>query len=151
MWITDGLDPEVEEGAMAFLLFLNNTVNSASHHTASGYVPIRNSSVELLQNLEPGNELFWDVETNSRIDIEGSNWFETNPNFLTASEQLAASNVNNATAGAKFGTFRESRDFIEAAMEEIMLNDAEPLPILESTKGEVDALLEEYNLLYVGE
>ncbi len=151
MWITDGLDPEVEDGAMAFLLFLNNTENSASHHTASGYVPIRFSSVELLQNLEPGNELFWDIETSSRIDIEGSNWFETNPNYLTGSEQFAASNVNNAAAGAKFGTFRETRDIIEIGMEEIMLNDAEPLPILESTKAELDALLEEYNLLYVGE
>jgi sn-glycerol 3-phosphate transport system substrate-binding protein len=149
MWITDGLDPEVEEGAMAFLLYLNNTENSASHHTASGYVPIRQSSVDLLQSLEAGNEIFWDVQTNSRIDIEGSNWFEENPNFLTASTQLAESTVNNSSAGAKFGTFRETRDFIERAMEDIMLNGADPMATLEATKEEVDNLLEEYNLLYV--
>lgn len=149
MWISDGLDPEIEEGAMAFLLFFNNTENSASWHTASGYVPLRQSSVELLQDIPEDNELFWDIPSNSRVAIEADNWFEENPNFLTASIQLGESVVNNATAGAKFGTFRETRDFIEAAMEDIMLNGADPMETLGATKAEVDVLLEEYNLLYV--
>ncbi len=151
MWITDGLAPEVEEGAMAFLLFFNNTENSASWHTASGYVPIREFSVELLQEVPEGNQLFWDVEANERAPIEVANWYEANPNFLTASEQLGESTVNNATAGAKFGTFRETRDLIETGMEDIMLNGRDPQAVMGDVKEEADTLLEEYNFLYAEE
>jgi sn-glycerol 3-phosphate transport system substrate-binding protein len=148
MWITAGLEPEVEDGAMAFLLFINNTENSASFHTASGYIPIRNSSVELLQNLQPGNNIFWDVDNKTRADIESSNWFETNPNFLTASIQLSESTVNNASAGAKFGTFRETRDLIETGVEDIMLNGKDAKEVMSAVEEQANKLLEEYNFLY---
>lgn len=148
MWITDGLEPEVEEGALAFLLFLNNTENSASHHTASGYVPIRTSSVELLQNLPADNRIFWDIDSKSRVAIDAANWYEVNPNFLTPSIQLGESTVNNATAGAKFGTFVESRPIIEASMEDIMINSKDAATVFASTNEQLNTLLEEYNFLY---
>ena len=148
MWITAGLGQEIEDGAMAFLLFMNNTENSASFHTASGYIPIRNSSVELLQKLEPGNNVFWDIASKSRMDIETSDWFAANPNFLTASIQLSESTVNNASAGAKFGTFRETRDLIEAGMEDVMLNGKDPVEVFTAVKADSDKLLEDYNFLY---
>jgi hypothetical protein len=133
---------------MAFLLFMNNTENSASFHTASGYIPIRNSSVELLQNLKAGNNIFWDIASKSRVDIDSSDWFAANPNFLTASIQLSESTVNNASAGAKFGTFRETRDLIEAGMEDVMLNGKDPVGVFTAVKAEADKLLEDYNFLY---
>jgi sn-glycerol 3-phosphate transport system substrate-binding protein len=148
MWITDGLEPEIEDGAMAFLLFMSNTENSASWHTASGYVPIRTSSVELLSNLQPDNNLFWDVDAQTLTSIDSSDWYADNPNFLTASSQLGESTVNNATAGAKFGTFRETRDLIEAGMEDVMLNGRDPMTVFSDVKAEADVLLEEYNFLY---
>ena len=88
MWISNGLSQEAEDAAMAFLLFFSNTENSASWHTASGYVPVRNSSIELLKNLEPGNEILWDIPSGSRVDIEADDWYAAFPNFLTASTQL---------------------------------------------------------------
>jgi sn-glycerol 3-phosphate transport system substrate-binding protein len=130
MWITDGLEPEIEEGAMAFLLFFSNTENSASWHQTSGYVPVRNSSIALL---------------------EGQGWYEANPNFLTASIQLGESQVTIATQGAIFGTFVETRNIITQAIEDAMLTDGDVGEIMAKAEAEANVLLEEYNLLYVDE
>ena len=130
MWITDGLEPEIEEGAMAFLLFFSNTENSASWHQTSGYVPVRNSSVALL---------------------EGQGWYAENPNFLTASIQLGDSQVTIATQGAIFGTFVETRNIITQAIEDAMLTDGAVADIMAAAEEEANVLLEEYNLLYVDE
>jgi sn-glycerol 3-phosphate transport system substrate-binding protein len=130
MWITDGLEPEIEEGALAFLLYFSNTENSASWHQISGYVPVRNSSVELLQE-------------------EG--WYDENPNFLTASLQLGESEVTIATQGAVFGTFVETRDIITQAIEDAMLLGGDVSEIMAAAQTEANTLLGEYNLLYVGE
>ena len=130
MWITDGLEPEIEEGAMAFLLFFSNTENSASWHQTSGYVPVRNSSVALL---------------------EEQGWYAENPNFLTASIQLGESQVTIATQGAIFGTFVETRNIITQAIEDAMLTDGDVAEIMAAAEAEANVLLEEYNLLYVDE
>jgi sn-glycerol 3-phosphate transport system substrate-binding protein len=130
MWITDGLAPDVEEGALAFLLYFSNTENSADWHKISGYVPVRQSSVELL---------------------EAEGWYEENPNFLTASIQLAESEVNLATAGAIFGTFVETRDIITQAIEDAMLLGGDVEAIMAAAEAQATTLLEEYNLLFVGE
>ncbi len=130
MWISDDLEPEVEEGAMAFLLFFSNTENSASWHQVSGYVPVRNSSVALL---------------------ESQGWYEENPNFLTASIQLGESEVTIATQGAVFGTFVEARDIITQAIEDAMLLGGDVMEILMEAEEEATLQLEEYNLLYVEE
>ena len=130
MWITDGLAPDVEDGAMAFLLFFSNTENSASWHQTSGYVPVRNSSVALL---------------------EEQGWYEENPNFLTASIQLGNSQVTIATQGAIFGTFVETRNIITQAIEDAMLLGGDVMEILAEAEEEANVLLEEYNLLYVDE
>ena len=93
MWITDGLDPEVEDGAMAFLLFFSNTENSASWHQTSGYVPVRNSSIELL---------------------ESQGWYEANPNFLTASIQLGDFPGHHRHAGRDLWHLRRDAQYHHA-------------------------------------
>ena len=130
MWITAGLEREIEEGALAFLLYFSNTANSASWHQATGYVPVRRSAVELL-------------------DEQG--WFAANPAFRVASEQLAESQVTNATRGAIFGTFVETHDLITQAIEDAMLTDRDLAEIMRRAEDEANLLLEEYNLLFVEE
>jgi sn-glycerol 3-phosphate transport system substrate-binding protein len=149
MWVTAG-DPAMEEATLTFLLYMNKTDNAASWHASSGYVPIRDSAIELLENVPENNLLGWDRETKSRVDIPAGNWFETNPNFYTASEQLGASTVNLATAGAVFGTFVETRNIITQAIEDVMLQGLDPLTRLSQAETEANILLEEYNLLYLG-
>jgi sn-glycerol 3-phosphate transport system substrate-binding protein len=151
MWVSDGLEPEVADAAVAFLLYFSNTANSASWHTASGYVPVRTSSIELLENLDAGNSLGWSIEDGMRMDLEAGNWFEQNPNFRTASEQLGQSQVTLATQGAIFGTFVETRDLITQALEDVMLQGSDVAETMAAAEEEANILLEEYNLLYVGE
>ena len=130
MWVSDGLEPEAEEGALAFLLFFSNTENSASWHQISGYIPIRNSSIDFL------NE---------------SDWYEENPNFFVASDQLGNSEVTSATSGAIFGTFVETRNLITQAIEDAMLEGGDVAEIMAAAQDEANVALEEYNLLYVEE
>ena len=151
MYISNGLAPEVRDAAMAFLLFFSNTENSASWHTASGYVPVRNSSIELLKNLEPGNELLWDIPSGERVDIEVADWYAANPNFLTASTQLGNSTVNNATRGSTYGTFQQSRPYYSGVVEEYMLNGGDLDAMIAETNAELTELLQEYNFLFADE
>jgi len=127
LWLLDGLDPAVEEGALAFLLFLNNTENAASWHQATGYLPIRISSVELL---------------------ESEGWFEANPNFFTASDQINNSQVTPATSGGLFGTFVETRNLVTQAIEDLMLAGGDVTERMTAAKAEADQLLADYNSLY---
>ena len=151
MWISNGLSPEVEDAAMAFLLFFSNTENSASWHTASGYVPVRNSSIELLKNLAPGNEILWDIPSGGRVDIEAEDWYAAFPNFLTASTQLGNSTVNNATRGSTYGTFQQSRPYYNGLVEAYMLNGGDLDAMIAETNAELTELLQEYNFLFADE
>jgi sn-glycerol 3-phosphate transport system substrate-binding protein len=127
IWLLNGLSPEVEDGALTWLLFLTNTENAASWHQATGYLPIRQSAVELL---------------------ESQNWFTDNPNFFTASDQINNSTVTVATSGALLGTFVETRNIITQALEDLMLAGGDPTERMNAAKAEADKLLADYNALY---
>jgi sn-glycerol 3-phosphate transport system substrate-binding protein len=126
LWLVDGLDPAVEEGALTWLLWLNNTENAAEWHQQTGYMPIRQSSVELLTE---------------------AGWFEENPNFIVAASQLAESTVTPATSGALLGDFPAIRNIVTQAIDTVLLTDEEPQAVLDSAAAEANTLLEEYNLL----
>ncbi len=149
MWITDGLETEAEEGALAFLLYFSNTENAASWHITSGYIPLRDSAIGLLEDIPADNNLDWDFENGSRIAAAEGNWFEQNPNFLTASTQLGESEITTATQGAIFGTFIETRNIITQAIEDAMLTGGNVEEIMAAAEEDANVLLEEYNLLYV--
>lgn len=128
MWVSDGLDPAVEDGALAFLLFFSNTENAASWHQVSGYVPVRQSAVDLL---------------------EQQGWYEENPNYLIASQQLADSQITPATRGAVLGTFSETRHLITQALEDGMLTGGDVGEYMADAEQDANVLLEDYNLLFV--
>ncbi len=128
VWLTDGLAPEVEDAALAWLLFMTNTENAAAWHQVSGYLPIRESAVALL---------------------EEQGWFDENPNFIIASDQINNSTVTEATSGALFGTFIPTRDLITQAIEDLMLVGGDAADVMVEAEADANLLLEEYNLLYV--
>ncbi|MDX2271986.1 MAG: extracellular solute-binding protein [Cyanobacteriota bacterium] len=127
LWLVNDLDPKVEEGALTWMLWLNNTENAAEWHQFTGYLPIRESSVELLEK-------------------EG--WFKENPNFYTASDQINNSTVTVATSGALLGSFPQTRDIVTQTMEELMLKGGDPAAAMANANTEANQLLEEYNSLY---
>jgi sn-glycerol 3-phosphate transport system substrate-binding protein len=130
LWLSNGLDTTTEDGALAFMLFLNNTENAADWHRVTGYLPITYSAVELL---------------------ESEGWFEENPNFRTAFDQINDSTVTPATSGALLGTFRETRDIVTQAIEDLMLQGGDAAERLATASSDANALLEEYNQLYTGQ
>jgi len=126
LWLTNGLAPEVEDGALTWLLWFTNTENAAEWHQFTGYVPIRTSSIEML---------------------EEAGWYEESPNSRVASDQLAAAKPTTATAGALIGAFPAIRDEMTVGMEDILINNSDPLEVFTRANENANALLEEYNLL----
>jgi len=126
LWLVDGLDPKVEDGALAFMLYLNETENTADWHQTTGYIAIRNSANEML---------------------EADGWFEENPNQTVAAAQLAASEVNPATSGALVGGFPAIRNVVTAAIDRVLLTDEDAASILNDAAAQANIIIEEYNLL----
>jgi sn-glycerol 3-phosphate transport system substrate-binding protein len=129
VWLIDGLDQEVEDVALAFMNFLSNPENAADWHRETGYIPITNESVDLL---------------------EGEGWFDESPNSRTANEQLEAAPDSPATAGVLMGNFVAIRDVITEAIEDILANDLDPAERMAEAQTAAQQLLDEYNSLVVG-
>jgi sn-glycerol 3-phosphate transport system substrate-binding protein len=128
LWLIDGLDEGTEDAALAFLNFLNNPENAASWHQTTGYIPITNESIALLED-------------------EG--WFEENPNSAVAGEQLDAAPDSPATAGVLMGNFVAIRDVITGAIEDVLVNDLDVAERMQQADDEAQRLLEDYNELFV--
>lgn len=123
VWLTTGHPEEELQVAKDFALYMTNPENMVSWHQLTGYYPVRNSSVDMLET-------------------EG--WFEENPNYTVAFDQLLETQANTATAGALMGTFLETRTFIEEAIQKV-LGGTEVDAALEEAKRQADAALAEYN------
>ena len=129
MWLVDELDEDVTDVALAFLSYMINPENDADWHRVTGYIPVTDTAIDLL---------------------EGEGWFEENPNSRVASEQLAAAPDTSATAGALFGNFVSIRNVITEAIEDIIVNDLDVAERMGQANDDAQQLLEEYNLIYGG-
>lgn len=126
LWLVDGMPTDEEDGALTWLLWLTSTENDASWHQQTGYMPIRQSSIDLLT--EQG-------------------WFDENPNFIVAASQLADSTVTPATSGALLGDFPAIRNIVTQAVDTVLLTDEDPQTVLDAAAAQANTVLEEYNLL----
>ena len=124
--LTDGLEPEVEEGALTFLMFLLEPENVAAWHKSTGYVPITQSGFDFL---------------------EAEGWFEENPTFAVANQQLSNSARVPQTAGAIYGSFSQVYRMFREVFQNIIRNDADAQESLDRLKAEADLLIAEYNML----
>ncbi|KOX03149.1 extracellular solute-binding protein [Micromonospora sp. NRRL B-16802] len=124
LWLTAGLDPAVQDGALAFMQYLNSPRNAADRHRVSGYLPITLSAVDLLER-------------------EG--WFAQNPHARVGVDQLAASGSSPAARGALFGDFGGMQDVNARAMHDVLLHDADPAERFTQATEEAQRLLDEYN------
>jgi len=123
VWLVGGHPQEELEVARDFVLYMTNPENMVSWHKATGYYPVRNSSVDML---------------------EAEGWFEEFPNASTAFEQLLNTRTNSATAGAMMGTFQATRTIVEEALQKVFAG-ATVDSALEEAKRLADAALAEYN------
>ncbi len=152
LWLVDGLPTEVEDGALTFLLWFSNTNNAAEWHQVTGYIAIRQSSNDMLSTadwyatMEPTASQVW--KDNALVQAtQGTPWFDANPNFIVAANQLAESQITVATSGALLGAFPSIRNVITQALDTVLLADADPVETMAAASTEANQILEEYNLL----
>ena len=129
IWMLDGMDTTTEDGALAFANFFSNPENAAAWHQLTGYVPITDDAVSLL-------------------DTEG--WYEESPNSKVASDQLDAAANTPASLGALLGNFVGIRDVITLAIEDILVNDLDVATRMAQANEEANKSLTEYELLFGG-
>ncbi|WP_025272240.1 extracellular solute-binding protein [Haloglycomyces albus] len=128
MWMTNGLSEINEDGALAFMQYLNNPENAADWHKTTGYIPITYSAEE-------------------RLEEEG--WFEENPYQTVANEQLALADDSPASSGALVGSFVSIREEVTAAVEAVLVSGDSPEERLSEAQEKAQQLLDDYNKLYV--
>ncbi|MDL1900176.1 extracellular solute-binding protein, partial [Anaerolineae bacterium CFX9] len=120
LWLTAGLPEDVQDGALTFLLWLSSTENDASWHQTTGYIAIRESTAALL---------------------EEQGWFEANPNFSVAANQLAQSTVTSATSGALVGAFPSIRNVVTQAIDTVLLTDRPAAEVLDEAAAAANQIL----------
>lgn len=123
LWSMAGKSDAEYEAIWRFYQFLSETENDIAWHKGTGYFPATNAAVDAL-------------------DAEG--WFEQQPNFRTAFDQILAGNDTPASRGALLGDFVTIRDVIGAAIEEAVVNGVDPAEALNTGVEESNLILEDY-------
>lgn len=126
LWLAEGLDEVTQDGALAFMQFLNSPRNAADRHIASSFVPVTRSSYRLLED-------------------EG--WFDANPFHRLAGTQLGSFPEGAGVPpcrGALFGDFAGAQDVMTRAMDDVLQRDAEPAERFAEATAEAQALLDAY-------
>jgi sn-glycerol 3-phosphate transport system substrate-binding protein len=124
LWVTAGHSEAETQAAVDFIFFLTNTANDSAWHQGTGYFPTRVTSINGLTE---------------------SGWFEENPAYAIAVEQLQASAGNIANAGAVMGPSAEVRGVLIEALQSIVDADIAPAEALAAAKQRADAILADYN------
>ena len=124
VWILN-LRPEAEqEAAWKFVQFLNTADSQAYWHTHTGYYPVNAKGY------------------NHPDDVA---WRTKYPQFQVAIDQLHAAPINNFTAGGLIGVFPESRQTVEAAVEEYLAGGVTAKQALDKAAAKVTQAIQDYN------
>jgi len=123
LWTMAGQSPEEYDAVWRFYQYLSEVDQDMMWHKGTGYFPASNATVDAL-------------------DTEG--WFEQNPNFRTAFDQILAGNDTIAARGVLLGDFVVIRDIVGAAIEEAVVNGVDPQEALDAAVEEADQVLEDY-------
>jgi sn-glycerol 3-phosphate transport system substrate-binding protein len=122
-YIVKKSSPEKQAAAYQFAKFLNDPQTQAEWAAGTGYVPIRQSSVNL-----PEVQQLW----------------AQSPGFKVAYDQLVGGVANTATAGPVIGDYQGVRDVVLDS-EQQMFNGMSPSAALKQAKQNANGKIEEYN------
>ncbi|MEU6405196.1 extracellular solute-binding protein [Streptomyces sp. NPDC046985] len=124
LWLADGLDQETLDGALAFMQYLNAPRAAADRHRDTGFIAVTEGAFDLLAR-------------------EG--WFDANPHFRTALDQLAANDGTPAAQGAVLGEFAAIQRTLTQAMHDVLVTDVDVRERLSRANAEAQRLLDDYN------
>jgi sn-glycerol 3-phosphate transport system substrate-binding protein len=123
LWMTRGLSDAKTQGLTDFLLWLAEAPQQAFWHQNTGYFPISDSAVGFL---------------------EEDGWFDENPNFQTAFDQLQETEQTVATQGWQAGPAAKVRTVIQDGYVSMINSDVTVDSKLTEMKAEADEALESY-------
>jgi len=134
LWLIDSGDEKVNAAAWEFMKHMAATEQQVTWHTGTGYFPVR---TDLSGNTEL--QAFWDE----------------NPNFVTAIEQLSTTKTtlddgspNYAVLGGQAGPFPAIRRILVEAYSRVLDDDASPQEALDEAAGKANVELEDYNAFF---
>ncbi len=138
LWLIDSGDAAVDQAAWDFMQFMTEADQQVTWHTGTGYFPVLAS----LQSEPPADlATFWDE----------------NPNFVTAIEQLATTetvnddgSINYAVLGGRAGPFPEIRRIIVEAYSAVLDEGLSAQEALDEAAVKANQALEDYNAFFGG-
>jgi sn-glycerol 3-phosphate transport system substrate-binding protein len=130
LWLSDGLDQETQDGALAFMQYLCNPGDAARRHKETGFIPISSASIRLLEE-------------------EG--WFARNPDLLVAIDQIEATSGSLAARGALLGEFAAIQECMTRAMHDVLVSRAGPRARFARATAEAQRILDSYTAYCRGE
>ena len=133
LWLIDSEDEAINAAAWDFMKFMTTADPQVTWHTGTGYFPVLAS----LQDNPPADlATFWDE----------------NPNFVTAIDQLATTNTKNADGstnyavlGGRAGPFPEIRRIIVEAYSEVLTGGKTAQEALDAAAEKANQALADYN------
>lgn len=127
LFVTAGHSDAELQAAADFIFFLTNTENDMAWHMGSGYFPNRVTSLE---------------------QLTANGWFEQNPFYRVAIDQLNDSQRNAATAGAVIGPSATVRGYLIEAIQSVVDGGQDPLTALQAARTRAERELADYNSLF---
>lgn len=134
LWLIDSGDADINAASWEFMKFMSEEAQQITWHTGTGYFPVRAS-------LQDNEELiaFWDE----------------NPNFRTAIEQLLATNTtledgtpNYAVLGGRAGPSPAIRQMTVDAYSAVLDDGMTPQEALDEAAGKANEELANYNAFF---
>ncbi|MFN2364116.1 MAG: ABC transporter substrate-binding protein [Halarsenatibacteraceae bacterium] len=124
LWVVDGHSDADTEAAGRLIRFLSSAEEQVEWHKNTGYFPVHKDSIALL---------------------EEENWFEDNPAYKTALDQLQQTRQVTATQGALIGNFPEIRTIVTDAVQDIFQEERTIEEALERAMERAESAMNEYN------
>ncbi|SOB85625.1 extracellular solute-binding protein [Streptomyces sp. 1331.2] len=124
LWLAAGLDEATQDGALAFMQYLNSPRIAADRHRETGFIPVTGGAIDLLEQ-------------------EG--WFRDKPHFRTALDQLGANAGTPAAQGALLGEFAAIQDVLTTAMHDVLVTEVDPRVRFAEANAQAQQLLDHYN------
>lgn len=124
LWLASGLSKEKQDGALAFIQYLNNPHNAAEWAKLHWRIPFTKPSIDVLA---------------------AEDWFVHNPNHQPASDQAEATDCSPASFGPLMGDHAAIVGKLTSAMHDVLVDNVEPIARFASASEEAQQILEAYN------
>ncbi|MCP4168342.1 MAG: ABC transporter substrate-binding protein [Chloroflexi bacterium] len=134
LWLIDADDDAQNAAAWDFMSFMTQPAQQVTWHTGTGYFPVRSDVSD-----DPELQTFW----------------EENPNFVTAIEQLDSTptrlddgSLNYAVLGGRAGPFPAIRDLIVQSYSRVLDDGVSPQEALDEAAEKANEELANYNAFF---